>query len=165
MAPTTWLRRFSQYDILLGLGLLWLLINWWDPMRFNNWAACRWGPPSAHRGFGVITGEGAIAIWAGRPYQGIFGVSWTGVRCDRARRMGASRSLGPLAPLAIDWQADDRPSLVVAYWMLVIVYVLSWAGFYDWRRLRRLRVLEHGEGAAASDQQRRIAQQDGDDMP
>jgi hypothetical protein len=142
MTLTSWLRRCARLDFALGVGLLLLLTSWWDSTQHTTWFACRWGPPHAHRGFGITTSEGGIAIWAGRPYQGLFGISWTGIRFDRAVNPPERRSFGPPYPGAIDLHIADRPTLGAAYWAVVLSYMAILAWFLRWRHLRAVRFWE-----------------------
>ena len=145
MFSTSLLRRCPRIDILLGLGLLLLLGNWWDSTRHTTWYACRWGPPHAHRGFGVTTAEGVISAWAGRPYQGLFGIHWTGIRFDRAENSADRRGFGPPYPAAIDLHIADRPTVGVAYWTVVLCYVGSWAWLLRRHHRRSSRAIQFTE--------------------
>lgn len=147
MVSTSWLRRCSRLDVILGIGLLLLLANWWDSTRNRSWLACRWGAPHAHRGFGISTGEGEIVMWAGRPYQGLFGIHWTGFRFDRAQGDPDRRSIGPIYPASIDWNVADRPTLTVSFWTTVVCYMAVWACLMRWRHLQSVRVSKGISGA------------------
>lgn len=135
-------KGFSPLDMALGFGLLLLLANWSDSTRNTTWYSCRWGPPHAHRGFGITTAEGVISVWAGRARQGIFGIHWTGVRFDRLENSADRRGFGPLYPASIDLQIADRPTVGVAYWALLLGYAASWAWLLRWRHCRATRTIQ-----------------------
>ena len=103
-----------------------LLVSWWDSNRYAMWFSCRWGPEDHYRGFAVSSENGTVFVTAGRPYQGIIGIYWTGIRYGRTPLTPKGISIKEKQPIYVNWEAKDRLCLGFAHWLIGAFFILIW---------------------------------------
>ena len=113
-----------------------LLASRWDSNRYSTWLSCRWGTDPHYRGFDITSENGTISLSAGRPYQGLFNISWTGVESRRTLSVGKGASNRLATPISFEWEAKDRGNITIAYWLLLSSFMLVWISDFAWWRFR-----------------------------
>ncbi|MFN0129370.1 MAG: hypothetical protein ACKV19_22110 [Verrucomicrobiales bacterium] len=112
------------------LGLAVLIVCWWDSKRNTNWCDIRWGSPSAPMAAELQVSSGAVQLYAGRPYQGLLAPPFrTGIRLGRS---SSDKVPEPSSPVSVKRVAVDRLELEVAYWFIVVIYLVAWAAVLVW---------------------------------
>ncbi len=129
--------RHSRLPLYAILGAVLIIAAWAHSFWKTTNVSYRWGPPHVYRGFGAWTTNGYIGFWAGRPYQGLFGFSPTGVRFEQMPARRSDTTLEYLMPIFIGLGAPDRPTFVINYYLLLILYIAAWLTFLTCLSRRR----------------------------
>jgi hypothetical protein len=94
--------------------------------------SCRWGPVTHYRGFDITSENGTINLSAGRPYQGLFLINWTGIRYSRTLSAPKAYSNEGTTSIYFEWQAKDRCNLTIAYWTILWFIAVVWISGFAW---------------------------------
>ena len=124
-----------------------LLVAWWDSSRYRTSFDCRWGTETRHRGFGITSENGEVSVWAGRPYEGMWSESWTGIRYSRTLHTPIVASSELIPPISISLQADGRLDLEFAHWAMVGLCMFVGISDFGWWQFQKRRQGRHKANA------------------
>lgn len=128
-------------------GLIFLGWLWVDSHSQHIWASCRLLTSSSYFGVGFLSKPDRLSGWIGRPYIGLFGTPFSGVRIESQPLRSALMTNDP-GPWKFGVEGADKGRLAFEFdlWFVLLVYCTIWllACFLWQRRKRRMTVRPRG---------------------
>ena len=124
-------------------GIAFLAWVWVDSVKTAHEVSCRWILFDHYAGIGLTSSPNRMGVWMGRPYIGIFGMPYSGVRWHRSSVSPDRTRIDKPGPWEARVEGMDRARVRVVFdsWFVITVYLGVWIGLTWWRVRRKVRLI------------------------